>query len=303
MLLTTEDAVVGATARDVVWTHRGDDALPLQLIAAAVCGPAAARVRAHQPARRSSTCGPGSSLIEYLLDEGFDVFLLDWGSPDEEDADMGLDEYVCDELHWGVRETLRASGADELTLLGWCIGATLCAMYCGLDPTPERPSGRRQRGAQPRAADDAGRGARLDVRHWVGHPEFDPERWPSSGASLPGGAIDFANKLLKPVTNFFTTYRRLWEGDEAGQARREAYQPMAKWVADNPAFPGPRLGAVDRDDVPAGRLVAGRARGCAGAAWTSAGSTRTCWSSRPAPTTSPRARARCRCSSWSPART
>ena len=55
---------------------------------------------------------------------------------------------------------------------------------------------------------------------------------------LPGGAVDLANKLLKPVTNFFTTYRRLWEGIADGNARREAYQPMAKWVADNPAFPG-----------------------------------------------------------------
>jgi NAD(P)-dependent dehydrogenase (short-subunit alcohol dehydrogenase family) len=49
------------------------------------------------------------------------VFLLDWGVPGEEDADMGLEDYVCDELDWAVRETLRASGADELTLI---IGST-----------------------------------------------------------------------------------------------------------------------------------------------------------------------------------
>ena len=66
------------------------------------------------------------------------MFLVDWGYPDEEDADMGLDEYVCDELEWAVRETLRASGADELSLMGWCIGATLCAMYCGLDRGDEQ---------------------------------------------------------------------------------------------------------------------------------------------------------------------
>ena len=52
---------------------------------------------------------PGSSFVEFLLAEGFDVFLVDWGVPDDEDSDMGLDEYVCDELHWAVRETLRAS--------------------------------------------------------------------------------------------------------------------------------------------------------------------------------------------------
>ena len=65
---------------------------------------------------------PGNSFVEFLLEEGFDVFLVDWGVPDEEDADMGLAEFVCDELHWAVRETLRAAGEEELTLLGWCIG-------------------------------------------------------------------------------------------------------------------------------------------------------------------------------------
>jgi polyhydroxyalkanoate synthase len=54
---------------------------------------------------------------------------------------------------------------------------------------------------------------------------------------LPGSSVDFANKLLKPVTNFFTTYRRLWQGGADGTSR-DAYQPMAKWVGDNPPFPG-----------------------------------------------------------------
>ena len=88
---------------------------------------------------------PGNSFIEFLLDEGYDVFLLDWGVPDDEDADMGLDTYVLDELHAGVRETLRASGAPQVSLLGWCIGATLCAMYVAL-----------MRGGQLPAAADAG---------------------------------------------------------------------------------------------------------------------------------------------------
>ena len=47
---------------------------------------------------------------------------------------MGLENYVCDELPWAIRETLRASGQDEVTLLGWCIGGTLCAMYGALEP-------------------------------------------------------------------------------------------------------------------------------------------------------------------------
>jgi hypothetical protein len=49
--------------------------------------------------------------------------------------------------------------------------------------------------------------------------------------SVPGWAIDLANKLLKPLTNFWTTYRRLAQSVSDGSARRDVYQPMAKWVA------------------------------------------------------------------------
>jgi polyhydroxyalkanoate synthase len=58
--------------------------------------------------------------------------------------------------------------------------------------------------------------------------------WPS----VPGVAIDSANKMMKPVVNHWITYRKLWDDVQGGTARREAYQSMAKWVADNPMWPG-----------------------------------------------------------------
>ena len=37
---------------------------------------------------------PGHSTVEFLVDRGFDVFLLDWGVPDERDAENSLETYV-----------------------------------------------------------------------------------------------------------------------------------------------------------------------------------------------------------------
>ena len=253
-VLTTDDAVIGATEREVVWTHRNTTLyryrsteraypIPLLLVFALINRPAIFDL------------SPGHSFIEYLLAEGFDVFLLDWGYPGEEDAEMGLDDYVCDELHWGVRETLRASGAEELTLLGWCIGATLCAMYCGLDhgeaDSPVRNLALLTMPVEARGSTYA---------KWVGDPELDTDRLAEQWRVLPGGTVDVANKLLKPVTNFFTTYRRLWEGIADGESRRDAYQPMAKWVADNPAFPGRAWSQWIQMMYRDGAFVSGRAR-------------------------------------------
>jgi len=105
VLLTTDDAAIGVTPREVVWTHRGRRYTATALAAVARC-PVVACVRDDQTGRRSSTFGRVGSLIEFLLKEGFDVFLVDWGVPDEEDADMGLEDYVCDELHWAVRRDI-----------------------------------------------------------------------------------------------------------------------------------------------------------------------------------------------------
>ena len=233
ILLTTDDAVVGATPKDVVWTHRETTLyryrsldrrykVPVLLAFALINRPEIFDLR------------PGSSLVEFLLEEGFDVFLVDWGYPDEEDADMGLDEFVCDELDWAVRETLRAADVEELTLMGWCIGATLCAMYCGLDRGPDARAPVRNLVELTMPID----GRASNYAKWVSDDDFDVDEVAELWGSVPGGAIDFANKMLKPVTNFWTTYRRLWDNVQEGTARRDAYQTMAKWVADNPSFPG-----------------------------------------------------------------
>ena len=228
LILTTPDAPIGQTPRDVVWTHRKttlyryrssarEHAIPVLLVFALINRPDIFDLRR------------GSSFVEFLLGEGFDVFLVDWGVPDEEDADMGVAEFVCDELDWAVRETLRAAGEEELTLLGWCIGGTLCAMYCALHPagavrnavlltTPIDPSGSL-------------------YQRWVGGDDFDVDFIADSYLVVPGSGIDFANKLMKPVTNYVTTYRRLFQGILDGKDSRVSYQAMAKWVADNPPFP------------------------------------------------------------------
>jgi polyhydroxyalkanoate synthase len=229
ILLTQDEAPIGLTPKDVVWTHRQTTLyryrsdqrrhpIPVLLVFALINRPEIFDLR------------PGNSFVEFLLDEGFDVFLIDWGTPDEEDADMGLDNYVCDELAWGIREVLRCSGEDELSLLGWCIGGTLCLLYGGL--YPENPVRNMALLTTP-----------VDVRdslyaNWVGRDSFDVDAVAEGYGAVPGRSIDFANKLMKPVTNYWTTYRKLWEGVLGGTADRGAYQSMARWVADNPPFPG-----------------------------------------------------------------
>ena len=81
---------VGATPKDVVW--RRDKAELWRYRSGPVrYGPPVLIV--HSLVSRSYILDlrPGSSLVEYLTDAGLDVFLLDWGVPDELDADNDLE--------------------------------------------------------------------------------------------------------------------------------------------------------------------------------------------------------------------
>ncbi|MBS1877894.1 MAG: alpha/beta fold hydrolase [Actinobacteria bacterium] len=232
ILLTTSDAEIGCTPRDLVWSHRKTSLyryrsanrrhpIPILLVFALINRPEIFDLR------------PGQSLVEDLLAAGFDVYLLDWGELDEEDGEMGLAEFVCDELHWAVRETLYSSGQEELTLVGWCIGGTLVTMYLGLEDEDGHVSPVRNAMLLTTPIEAGGT---LYLK-WVGGKEFDVDFIADNFTVVPGGGIDLANKLMKPVKNLSTTYRQLWEKVLAGEADRVGYQSMAKWVAANPPFP------------------------------------------------------------------
>jgi polyhydroxyalkanoate synthase len=72
---------------------------------------------------------PGNSFVERLLAAGFDVYLLDWGVPDERDAANQLEDYVDDYLPAAVERVRHLTGAEEINLLGYCFGSVLSLLY------------------------------------------------------------------------------------------------------------------------------------------------------------------------------
>ena len=58
---------------------------------------------------------PGRSLVEYLVGEGMQVFMISWRNPDARHADWGFDAYGQ-----AVLDALDATGAERTHLLGTC---------------------------------------------------------------------------------------------------------------------------------------------------------------------------------------
>jgi polyhydroxyalkanoate synthase len=70
---------------------------------------------------------PGRSLVEFLVQQGIQVFTVSWRNPDARHRDWGIDTYaaaVVDALD-GVR---RVSGQERCVLFGACSGGIVAAM-------------------------------------------------------------------------------------------------------------------------------------------------------------------------------
>ena len=192
---------------------------------------------------------PGNSLVEFLVGQGFDVYLLDWGTPGDEDSSISFDNYVLDYLPRVVKQVLRTSHAQEYTLLGYCLGGTLTAMYAAL--FPDKPLKNLVFLTTPIDFSPQETGL---YGMWTSAKVMNPDRLVDAFGNIPGELIDTGNRMVKPVTNFIGTYVTMW--DRIIQEKSmETWLAMNKWVNDGVPFPGAAFRQLIRDLYQQNKLV------------------------------------------------
>jgi polyhydroxyalkanoate synthase len=226
--LLTTPYPIAQTPRELVWTlnkaklyryvakvaPEKRKAVPLLLVYALMSRPEILDLR------------PGNSFIEYMLGQGYDVFLLDWGYPGREDSQFKLDDYVLDYLSRAIRKMKAVSSSAQFDLLGYCIGSIIATCYAALRPN----DGLRNLVLLTALLDFSDQQA-PGLMRWIGEQHFDLNGLVDHFGNIPGEVIDYGSKMLRPVDNYITNYIRLWDNLDNPRIV-ESWHAMNTWLSD-----------------------------------------------------------------------
>jgi polyhydroxyalkanoate synthase subunit PhaC len=169
---------------------------------------------------------PGYSFVEYMVSQGFDVYLLDWGSPGLEDKQLKLDDYALEYLPRAIRKVKAISGSEAFSMLGWCIGAILTTIYAAMLPD----EGLRNMVLLTAPLDFSNRDG-ITFARWTDERYFHVDRVLEAFGNIPSEIIDAGARSLKPIDNNISYFLKLWDNLDNPQAV-EAWQAMNTWVTD-----------------------------------------------------------------------
>ncbi len=191
---------------------------------------------------------PGQSLIEYLLLQGYDVYMIDWAAPRREHGHLSLENYAVDMLDGAVECVARNSGESELSLIGYCMGGLLSSIYTALHP---------HRGIKnlvcfttPVNAD----GMSLH-KQWVESEAFDIDRLVDTLGIIPGDFINASIQALRPLQRGANQMQLLNNVDN--DAFVKANLRFDRWAAEQLPLPGELTRDFVHDFLRANRLIEG----------------------------------------------
>ena len=75
---------------------------------------------------------PANSLIKWIVDQGYTLFMVSWVNPDEAYAEVGIDDYVDEGYLTAIAEVKKITKQKQVNAVGYCIAGTTLSMVLSL---------------------------------------------------------------------------------------------------------------------------------------------------------------------------
>ncbi len=170
---------------------------------------------------------PGRSTVQNFLDDGIEVYMIDWGYPKRKDRFCTIDDHVnvyMDDIVDFLREKY---DLPKINLMGICMGGTFCVMYAALHPekiknlvTTVTPTNF-----------DTDKGL---LHIWMKNTRA--EKMGLSYGNMPGDLMNLGFLLLNPARLIIDKYVGFFENMDKKNFV-ENFVRMEKWIFDSPDVP------------------------------------------------------------------
>jgi len=195
---------------------------------------------------------PHKSVVRQFLRAGFDVYLIDWGVPTPADKNLSLDHYVNRYMLNVVNHIRESTGDDQISLMGYCMGGTMSAMFTSLHQELIRNFI-----LMAAPIDWSNRESLLTV--WSDEKYFDVDKLVDTFGNAPPQWLQANFGLLKPVTNMVEKYIGFYE-KMTDEKFVEEFFAMETWANDNIPVAGETFRQFMKDLYQKNLLVQGKLR-------------------------------------------
>ncbi len=171
---------------------------------------------------------PGRSVVQNFLNEGVDLYMIDWGYPTRKDRFLSIDDHVnvyIDSVVDFIREKHKK---DKINLMGICMGGTFSVIYTALHPekiknliTTVTPTNF-----------DTDKGL---LHIWT--KQIDAQKLVKAYGNMPGDILNLGFLLLNPARLMIDKYVGFLENID-NKTFVENFIRMEKWIFDSPDVPG-----------------------------------------------------------------
>ena len=190
------------------------------------------------------------STIKGLLATGQDVYLVDWGYPDQADRALTLDDYLNGYLDRCVDHIRAAHGVDQVNLLGICQGGAFSLCYASLHPDKVKNLVTMVTPVDFKTADNM-------LSGWAQH--LDVDLLVDTMGNIPGELLNWTFLSLKPFSLTGQKYVNMVDLlDDPEKVKN--FLRMEKWIFDSPDQAGETFRQFIKDFYQKNGLIEGTVR-------------------------------------------
>ena len=171
---------------------------------------------------------PDRSVVKTFLQEGIDLYMVDWGYPKRKDRFLTIDDHVNGYMNNIVDFIRKKHNVPKINLMGICMGGTFSVMYAAQHPdkiknliTTVTPT-----------SFDTDKGL---LHVWM--RDLDVDRMIRTFGNIPGDLMNFGFLMLNPARLMIDKYVGFMDNMD-NKDFVENFVRMERWIFDSPDVPG-----------------------------------------------------------------